>query len=146
MKLEGLKEIQKALAKLPDELKRTTEMAALRDGAKPILQASKQYAKSSEDEGDLIKSLGLNVRKGKSGSTKGIYTARVGVRKGFSRVVNGKKKDPFKYAHLVELGTVHSQAQPFIRPAIDSSQNQIIPAMAKGYERGLTRAVAKLKK
>jgi len=102
-----------------------------------------------------MRSLGINVRKGKSGSTRGIYTARIGARGGFGRVVgtrkSGKKagkpimKDPRHYAHLVELGTSHSEAKPFIRPAIDSAKGQIVPAMAKGYERGLSRAVSKLK-
>jgi len=91
IKIDGLKAIEKALSKLPEELQRTTEMAALRDGAKPILAASKNLAKQSEDEGDLMRSLGINVRKGKSGSTRGIYTARIGARKGFSRVVGTYK-------------------------------------------------------
>jgi HK97 gp10 family phage protein len=150
-----MKAIEKALKKLPEELKRTTETAALRDGAKPILKAAKALAKSSEDTGLLIKSLGINVRKGRSGSTRGIYTARIGARGGFGKIVgtykSGKKagkpirKDPKYYAHLVELGTSHSQAKPFIRPAIESAKGQIVPGMAKGYERGLARAVQKLK-
>jgi HK97 gp10 family phage protein len=156
MKITGLKEIQRALNKLPLELQKTTETAALRSGAKPILTAAKSNAKSSEDTGLLLESLGVNVRKGRSGATKGIYTARIGARKGFRKVIgvraNGKNagkpiyKDPVKYAHLVELGTSHSAAQPFIRPAVDSASSQVLSEMAKGYDKGLARAVAKLRK
>ena len=156
MKITGLKEIKRALNKLPLELQRTTETVALRAGAKPILTAAKSNAKSSEDTGLLLKSLGVNVRKGRTGATKGIYTARIGPRKGFRKVVgvraSGKRegkqiyKDPAKYAHLVELGTSHSAAQPFIRPAVDSAKSQILLEMAKGYDKGLARAVAKLRK
>ena len=156
MKITGLREIQRALNKLPIELQRTTETVALRAGAKPILTAAKSNAKSSEDEGLLIKSLGVNVRKGRSGATKGIYTARIGARKGFRKVIGtrsrGKNagkpiyKDPAKYSHLVELGTSHSAAKPFIRPAVDSASSQALSEMARGYDKGLARAVAKLRK
>jgi len=88
VKITGIREIQKALEKLPKELQRTTEMVALRAGAKPILNAARTNAKSSEVTGQLIKSLGINVRKGKSGKTRGIYTARIGARRGF-RIMKG---------------------------------------------------------
>jgi len=51
-----------------------------------------------------------------------------------------------KYAHLVEYGTSKMAARPFIRNAIASSETQIMHEMAKGYEKGLDRAVRKLRK
>lgn len=156
VKVSGIKEIRKALEKLPIDLQKTTEATALRAGAKPVLTAAKSNAKSSEDSGLLIKSLGVNVRKGRSGATKGIYTARIGPRKGFRQVVgirlSGKNagkpiyKNPVKYAHLVELGTSHSAAKPFIRPAVESSKSEVLSEIAKGYDKGLARVIERLKK
>lgn len=156
VKITGIREIRKALEALPKELQRTTEMVALRAGAKPILNAARTNAKSSEVTGQLIKSLGINVRKGKSGKTRGIYTARIGARRGF-RVLKGIRtkgknkgkpyfQDPSKYDHLVELGTSRTAAKPFIRPAVDSTGSQVLGEIAKGYEKGLSRAVTRMKK
>lgn len=156
IKFYGLKGIQDALKKLPAELQKTTEMVALRAGAKPILAAAKSNAKSSEDSGLLMKSLGINVRKGRSGEFRHVYTARIGARKGFKKYLGtfatGKRagrsryQDPSKYDHLVELGTSHSAAKPFIRPAVESSKSEVLTEIAKGYDKGLARVIQRLKK
>lgn len=156
VQLHGMKQIAKSISRLPIELQRAAEVAALRGGGKIILKAAKSFAKSSEDTGLLQKSLGVTVRKGRSGKERGIYTARIGPRTGFGKTIGthktGKKagqpirKDPSKYGHLVELGTIHSEAKPFIRPAVDSAGDSAVAAMAAGYEKGLTRAIAKVKR
>jgi len=156
VQLHGMKQLAKTISRLPTELRRAAETTALRNGGKIILKSAKAHAKSSEDTGLLIKSLGVTVRKGKSGKERGIYTARIGPRTGFSRTIgvrkSGKnkgkpiKQDPSKYGHLVELGTSHSAAKPFIRPAVDSAGSDVVSAMAAGYEKGLTRAIAKAKR
>ena len=93
-----------------------------------------------------MKSIGTTVRKTRKGQT----TARVGARTGFKTTVtrNGKPviADPVKYAHLVEYGTTHSAAKPFIRPAIESTQDQVMGAMATGYDKHLTKVVARIRR
>ena len=158
MKITGTRELQRALSRLPDELQRGAESAALRGGAKPITTAAKAKAPvgTGVHAGLLKKSIGANVKK-----VKGVTTARVGARKGW-RVKVGEKtttsgflikktktkavyKDPSKYSHLVEFGTSHSAAQPFIRPAVESTTSQVVGGMAQGYEKYLGRAVARIK-
>ena len=53
-------------------------------------------------------------------------------------------RDPNKYSHLVEKGTSHSPAQPFIRPAMDSASGQVLEAMSAGLDKHLTRVAQRL--
>lgn len=143
MKLTGTKEIAKALGKLPKELQRSAESAVLREGAKPIAKAAKSRVPVAS--GLLKKSIGSRVR-----TIKGETSARIGPRTGMKQTVtrNGRQviSDPNKYSHLVEFGTSKTAAQPFIRPAVDSAGGEVIEAMAKGYEKHLTKVVAKLRR
>jgi len=140
--IKGVASIQRALSRLPDELQRSGEAAALRAGAKPVTRAAK--AKAPTDSGLLKKSIGQNVKR-----IRGVRTARIGPRLGWGKEVprNGKTvfSDPAKYSHLIELGTSHSAAQPFIRPAIDSTRSEVVSAMADGLDRYVTRAVKRLR-
>jgi HK97 gp10 family phage protein len=153
VKVDGLKELQRALSKLPVELQRASETNALREGMKPVLKTAR--AKAPTDTGLLKKAMGLTVRKGKNG-----ITARVGARTGFKgrslgfkMVKRGKLKgqmterfqDPSYYSHLVEYGTSHSAAKPFIRPAVENNTLEITAGLAKGYEKGMEKALAKVK-
>lgn len=148
IKLSGMRELQTALEKLPKELRRTAESAALRGGMEPVRKAAKGNLAKSKDTGLLQSALGLTVRK----TRKGQLTARVGARSGFKKSVTrkGRKKpemaDPTKYAHLVEYGTSRAPAQPFIRPALDSSQDQITDGLAKGYAKGLASVVKRIRR
>lgn len=150
LEFKGIRELARNLERLPDKLQKSAEKAVLRAGAVPIRKAAKRNAAKSKDTGLLMKSIGLSVKK-----VKGITSARVGPRS-MRQVVTrtnkrtGKKRqeiaDPNKYSHLVEYGTAHSAAKPFIRPAIDQSQEEILSAMSTGLDKHLTRQVAKLKK
>ena len=146
LKLDGFEDLRLTLLKLPLQLQKRAEVAVLRAGGVPIRKAAKRFAAASKDSGLLMKSIGLNVKK-----VKGVYTVRVGPRKGFRQIVTRKNKvtgknyedaaDPTNYAHLVEGGTSHSAAKPFMRPAIDSAQGEVIEAMGKGLEKHLDRLV-----
>jgi HK97 gp10 family phage protein len=138
----GIGSLQRALNRLPDELQKGGESAALRGGAKPITKAAR--AKAPQDSGQLRKSIGYNVK-----TIKGKRTARVGARKGWKAEVtrNGRTvtADPSKYIHLVELGTSHSAAQPFIRPAVESTRGEVINAMADGLDKYIGRAIKRIR-
>jgi HK97 gp10 family phage protein len=142
VRVDGLRELQRALAALPKELQRTSETTALREGMKPVLKTARAIA--PKDSGLLKKAIGLTVRKGKNG-----MTSRVGARTGFRQQVTRKGKtvtaDPSKYSHLVEYGTSHSAAKPFIRPAVESNESAITEGLANGYEKGMEKALAKVK-
>lgn len=153
--IDGIRNVARALERLPRELQRNAEMSALRQGGKPVLTAAKANAAGSMRTGLLRKSIGITVRKNKTGKFRGAYTARIGPRTGFAKTigvfVKGNKKgkpkiqNPVQYAHLVELGTSHSPAKPFIRPAVTGAGQAVLEGMAKGYQTGLARAIAKVR-
>ncbi len=173
VKLKGFAELERKLLALPEELSRVVEMEVLRNAAKPLQKAVKRRAKAFQDTGLLAKSIGLNVRRIRRRlQNQSRYTARVGPRTGF-KVEKGKRiakkdrfsksrkrgkilvtkkgseftyyQDPTKYAHLVELGTSHSPAKPFIRPAVAETESQILALMAAGYDRGMAKILRKIK-
>ncbi len=142
IKMHGMRELNRAFKRLPDELKKSGEKAVLRAGAKPINVAAK--AKAPVGTGLLKKSIGTNVKK-----VDGEVTARVGPRSGWKQEVtrNGQRvvSDPNKYSHLLEFGTSSIAARPFIRPAIDSTRGQVVGAMAVGLDKYVARAVQRVK-
>lgn len=133
---------------LPLKLRKGAELSVLRAGAGLIRTSAKSFATRSKDSGALGKSIALTIN-GKTGSK----TARVGPLKNFKVTVTrtnkktGKKYTveaaPQKYSHLVEYGTSRTPAQPFMRPAIDATQNQVVAAMADQLDLYLTRILAK---
>lgn len=152
VKLTGIKELETALLKLSPELARIVEADVLREGMKPVRKAAQGRAAAISDTGLLAKSIGLNVRRiRRKLQYQNRYTARVGARTGFRTTVTrkGKKKpeiaDPSKYAHLVEFGTSHSPAKPVIVPALLESEGAIMDAMARGYDKGMTKVIRKIR-
>lgn len=69
--------------------------------------------------GLLKKSIGSKVRTNRK--TGDVYVV-IGPRRGFKE----QGRNPEKYAHLVEYGTRHSKAHPFLRPALIETKQQII--------------------
>jgi len=159
LEFKGIRELARNLESLPDKLQKSAEKAVLRAGAVPIRRVAKAKAPvgTGPAKGLLKKSIGLSVKK-----VKGITSARVGPRSNpvslgikIARKTKGKRrkgepyeafKNPVYYSHLVEYGTAHSAAKPFIRPAVDQTQDEILSAMSTGLDKHLTRQVAKLKK
>lgn len=146
---KGLNKVLNALDALPLALRKSAEKAVLRAGAKPILKAAK--ARVPVGTGLLKKSLGISVSASRS---KGSASARVGPRSRFVSKTNksgrkGKGDKAIKaqeYAFYVEMGTPHASAQPFIRPAIDSAQGEVLEAMTTGLSSYLTKVAARVKK
>ena len=50
------------------------------------------------------------------------------------------KKIIAPHAHLVEFGTVHMPAEPFLRPAFDTEKRRALDAMVSRLEKGIVRA------
>jgi HK97 gp10 family phage protein len=147
-KMSGFDQLEKSLSKLPKEFRDSVERTALRVAAKAIEKRAK--AGAPVGSGLLKKSIGVTVKKNKSGKNSGSLSARVGARTGYAetQMVNGKsvKKDPVKYAGIVEYGTAKMPARPFIRNAVESSRSEVMELLSKGYNQGLARVAKKIKK
>ena len=142
IKITGAIEIQKSLRMLPKSVASGAERVALRAAGNVVLSRMKSLAPIG-DNGALKASLALNVRKTKRAGV----TVRIGPKASY-RVI-GKKMNvvrPQNYAHLVELGTVHSAANPFMRRASESSKHEAFSAMQQPFRKHLERTVKRLRK
>lgn len=144
-RISGAGDILSAIDELADDFRKGGEQNVLRAAGRVIESAAKANASHSQRTGQLAKSIGLKVKKVKRGPDRGNYTVRVGARTGFATVImeGGKPKrtDPVRYAHFVEYGTSKIPAKPFIRPAVESTKEEVVSVMAKALEKHIARAV-----
>lgn len=142
--------------------------AAIAKGLKPIVKLAK--AAAPKDTGLLRLSIRSKVTKMVSGKvyvdpkvfavkaeSTGNKWARVkikaekGADKGYRAVraavmaqnPDAKIRKPANYAHLVEFGTKHAQAKPFMRPAMAAGRASALKEIENSARAGLAKEVAK---
>lgn len=127
-KVTGLEPLLRALDAAGKNLKKKGTRKAVGAAGKIILKAAKSRVRRVS--GLLARSLGRKVKVYRG---SGVAVAIVGPRKGYKQEVvrDGRiaTSDPIRYAHLVERGTMRSQALPFLQPALDSTKTQVVQAM-----------------
>lgn len=130
--LKGDKELFKQLNRIKKQSTINRVLRpALREASGEIRKAAKR--KAPVRSGQLKKSIKNVVRTAKKSKGGGVY-ALIGPAHGFDKDINGKPNDPVNYAHLVELGTVHSGPKAFLRPAFDTVNSKAIMARRIGVE------------
>lgn len=133
--LRGLVDISKALADLPKKVENRIVKNAVYRGATVIRDRARALVPI--DTGALKSSI---IAKAKV-LRKGVVYASAGVsKKTFAR---GRRqgREPRRYAHLVEFGTEHSAAKPFMRPAFDNKEQlfeEIFSEAKKSFETQLS--------
>ena len=142
LELLGDKELKKALKTLGPRVAKRVLKKALMAGALPPLKSARSNV--PVDEGLLKKSLGRVVKV----SRKGAGVARIGARTHIEADVDGQKKVPWRYAHLVELGHQdqnghHVPAHPFLRPAADETASASLQAMKDKFAEGVAAEAKK---
>lgn len=123
----------KALHQFPTNIQNNVLVGAIRAGAKPLVDAAK--ANVPVDTANLKKSIGINRKKTKD---KSQVWFTVSPRK-------GGKNDGF-YGHMVEFGTSKMAAQPFMRPAFESQDQQSIEATKKYMASRIDKEVEKARR
>jgi len=146
IKINGFKELGKFFDELPNDIRKKTGIAALRKGAKPMLEEAKR--KVPVKTGELRNSLEVKTKR----------TARIPVVK-----VQASKRKGGYHAHLVEYGTaahdirnvlignvfypvIHhpgTSPQPFMRPAFLQKKDETLKIVLESIT---TEAVKKLKR
>jgi len=135
VKFHGMKELDKAIQRLPEALKKRAYRSVLSTGARVIAKHIKRNI--PKDTGNLKRSIGIKVNpKSKT------PWARIGPKRGVSTTEGGKQVRVTDYAKNVEQGTATTAAQPYIRPGIDSSGSEVMTKMTAGLNRFMARAVA----
>ncbi len=107
MRFEGGEELAAALAKLPAKLSKKVLVEALKGAAEPIRKAASAHAARRAPAPDLADHIG--VAKAEYGEQA---TVKVGPEKGFA------------YGLPLEIGTIDTPAQPFMRPAFDANMEK----------------------
>ena len=129
IKMLGVDAILKKMKMLPDRVQKNVMVGAIRASAKPIIKEARALV--PKDIGTLKKSIVATRRKSKD---KNIIH--------FS-VAPTKKKGGW-YAHLIEFGTVKSEAHPFMRPALEKKSDETITVAKEYMIKRIDKEIAKL--
>jgi HK97 gp10 family phage protein len=127
------KKLLESLKQFPINIQKNVITGAVRAGAKPILTAAK--ANVPVDTGNLKKSLGTTKRKTED---KNIVRFSISPRR-------GGNSDGF-YGHMIEFGTSKMVAQPFLRPAFESQDNESIKAVSEYLAKRIDKEIEKARK
>ena len=122
-KIEGLKELEAALKRLPPAVGKRFLRATLRKMGQPIAQDAK--AKAPRDDGTLQDSIGVGTRLTRR--QKSLHRKMFRNDKASAEVFVGAGGVP--QAHIKEFGSITNAAQPFLRPAWDAHKGQLVEQM-----------------
>lgn len=166
-RIVGLEDVIRNLNTLEKRIRKKLLRAGTTAMGRIVAKQAKANLKGVRRTGQLKKSIGSKVKTYSNGAVVAIvgprrgfktkhtvkpgddvfYTAKDGTLRKFAAVHPQEiPVDPVHYAHLIELGTEHSKAMPFLRPALDQTRAQCIEKFRQVVADGLAREVAKLPK
>lgn len=142
----GMGELLGKIESVKQDTRRRGGRFALRKAAQVIVEAAKQNAERIDDP-DTGRKISANIAERWSGRTfkrTGDLMFRIGVLGG-GRLPPGNPDTglggPTPHWHLVELGTSHSKAEPFLRPAASDNINEVISVFQTEYMKAIDRAI-----
>jgi HK97 gp10 family phage protein len=130
----GAKELEQALKQLPKATAKGVLRRALSNAAKPTAQAAESLAPRGAT-GNLQASIEISTRLKKSQK----HGKRTGV-----ELFIGATTPQGAHAHLLEFGTAKMSAQPFLRPAWDSTQQQVLESIKSEVWKALAKSARTL--
>lgn len=130
-RIEGAKEMERVLKQLGPNVAARVGDAALRAGAKPIVEEAKRLAPARS--GELRDNIKAQIERRRKGDDERVILI------GFDKSVSYR-------AHFVEFGTSKMPAKPFMRPAMDAMAGEALSEMGRVLARGITREARKLAK
>ena len=149
VRIEGLRELNAALARLPRELDRKVLNAALMAGARPMVETIK--ARAPVDTGTLARNIRARPVRPYPGTTA---TVEIGVRRLNKRQVNLLREKARKagqsprvnawYWRFLEFGTSKMPARPFMRPGFEAQKLGVIESIKLALARRIEREATKL--
>lgn len=151
MAVEGLDKVLANLKALPLKVRRSAARKATGKGAAIIRKKAKENALRVDDPETgrrIADNIGQRFRSRYFKQT-GDTMVSVGVLTNRGRIPRGNpdegKGGNTPHWHLVELGTERAPAQPFLRPAAESSVSEVYNAVAVELERQVGIEAAKLR-
>lgn len=125
-------ELERSLDQLPVRLRRKSRTMAVRAGARVLVKAMKAKLRPNRRTGNLWRSIvAVTTPRGQGFFTKG-------------PIIVGVKRTSSFYAHHVEFGHGRAAAQPFMRPAIAESSQEVVNAMGKKMGEAIEAEARKL--
>ena len=123
-KIEGLEELAKNSKKLSKSFDKNVLRAGLRGAIKPVERRAKAHV--PQDEGDLHSAIKSRARV--YGNGRGSATV-------------GYDRDIADYGGQVEVGTSDTPAQPFLRPALEESEQDATDAFITALNASIRRVL-----
>lgn len=148
--LTGLDDLLGKLEGVSDDLRKKGGRAALRRASNIIADKARSNARRFDDP-QTGRSVADNIAvrwNGKFFKRTGDLGFKVGVQYGakLSRHPDKAVNSPTPHWRLLEFGTEHMAARPFMRPAADSSAGIAIDTFVTEYGKSLDRAIARARK
>ncbi len=142
-KIQGARELDKVLQKLPRKMGEKALRSALMSASKPMLDEMKRRAPVRGS--GLAKRFRVGAKKGR---LPGFLRASIRRRaiKSKDRLAVTVLVGAFRvfYAQMVEFGTKHSPARPFVRPAFDGNAVGAIGTIGKKLGEQIEKETLKL--
>lgn len=129
-KFEGGSELASVLAELSTRVQRKVMREVLAEAAEPIRRAAARNAERSSEAPHIGDNIVISV------PSSSIY---LDVRNETAAVAIGPKggKEGFGYGVPLEVGTAHSSARPFMRPAFDTTVDESLRIVGEATWREL---------
>lgn len=139
-KIDGVDKLIRKLDRLPAAIGRNIERRVLMEAGEIIAARARELV--PVDTGNLRDSIVVSDRPlggafkmdaaGAASTGEGRMTVYIGPK-------TGGRNDGY-YGHMVEFGTVKMAAQPFLRPAFDSTKGQVQSRIAGDLAAAISRA------
>lgn len=159
VRIEGLRELDRALSELPKATARNVLVRTLRGASEPLVAAAKE--KVPVRTGNLKDSIAFSTKKPK-GHDAGARAFAEAMSEGASRAEAGsalraaRAANPNAFAEgfvgpgrhpqaiFQEFGTSHHPPQPFMRPAWDATKHQVLNIIKSTLGENIHKAAQRL--
>ena len=150
VRLEGLKELDEALARLPKEVGFKTLRSALMAASRPMFQTAKANASATGvkgfDAGATAAAMGRWTKKFAPTRTVLFIGPRNKNKKALAlwNAKHGTEVKRLNHFHLVEFGSKNGPPQPYLRPAFEQTKLLVAQSVGRELSKALVKAARKL--
>jgi len=131
VKLVGYPALDRKLVAIRDAVSPAARERSLMAGAEIVADRAKQLVPVLS--GNLRDSIIITFE-------GGLNSAAVSQRRFFSTVYVGPSRGQGFYGHMVEFGTIHMAAHPFMRPALDDTREEVQRAIGQSLWADIKKA------
>lgn len=131
-KVIGMRELQRAMRKIPYEVKKSKfMMAVFRQAAKPIIAAARTEL-SGYNEYSQTGQLRKSIKAFSTRASRRLPALYVGPKATGGKAKKNKQRGGGYYGAMLEYGTATASAHPFMRPAWEKSQGSAGAILVNG--------------